>query len=608
MLITLPKRLISILVASAVATAQIGPTAPSAWAAGGEPADYAACQAQDEAGFRRAITEVTLAALTKGLSSLDYKALVRDQWRSTNMDLVIDKQVDTSIEQVRGEASWLSLWSSLASKDAAQKLAVAVSERVFRSDAVKNALEAQVVGAGKDIGKSIELATIDASGPAIACVRAFLGKRYGPTVAGVVGADASREFEIKPGSVTPSIGTGRVITEGAGGIAGAVVLIVRRQLAGMAQRLGQRIVGAVLGRIVATVAGGVGLILIAKDIWDFRHGVMPIISDELKSETTKEKVRDEIAVAMAEQIRTNVKEIAIATAERVVEVWREFRRAHAKVVELTEKHASFKAFLDTIRPERMPRLDEIVALVLASEGEKGVLERVANGSLHRAVNALPEPAIVIARDTRSLSLALAWSELAGTLLAKVVENDVHRRAKPEDFTRSGLMRVLALDDKLAISRLVSMRPADRQPLYELETPRLRTLARGLNEQQLSSLAGYLSKLKPANAQRVLAAVGMDPAKMLILSRPLVRDAILASRDQAAALDVVLRVSSGLDIVELNENFRLVLDGKVSPILLWEKHPVSLVIVAVLALAFLMFLWRLVFGRRTRIIVQAPNKD
>ena len=33
-----------------------------------------------------------------------------------------------------------------------------------------------------------------------------------------------------------------------------------------------------LGRLVSVVAGGVGLVLIAKDIWDFRHGVLPIIA------------------------------------------------------------------------------------------------------------------------------------------------------------------------------------------------------------------------------------------------------------------------------------------------------------------------------------------
>jgi hypothetical protein len=49
--------------------------------------------------------------------------------------------------------------------------------------------------------------------------------------------------------------------------------------------------------------------------------------------------------------------------------------------------------------------------------------------------------------------------------------------------------------------------------------------------------------------------------------------------------------------------RLVLDGRVSPILLWEKHGIVLAIAAVLALMLLMMLKRALFGARPRIIVQ-----
>ena len=116
-----------------------------------------------------------------------------------------------------------------------------------------------------------------------------------------------------------------MLIEGGEGIAGTVVLVVRRQLANMASRIGQRIVGSILSRLVSVVAGGVGLVLIAKDIWDFRHGVLPIVATEMKSKETKDKVREELAKSIAEQINDSVKEISEKTAERVVEIWLEFR-------------------------------------------------------------------------------------------------------------------------------------------------------------------------------------------------------------------------------------------------------------------------------------------
>ena len=55
-----------------------------------------------------------------------------------------------------------------------------------------------------------------------------------------------------------------------------------------------------------------------------------------------------------------------------------------------------------------------------------------------------------------------------------------------------------------------------------------------------------------------------------------------------------------------EHVRLVLDGRVSPLLLWEKHPVLLVATAFLALALLLMMKRLLVGTRPKIVVQQPG--
>ena len=177
----------------------------------------------------------------------------------------------------------------------------------------------------------------------------------------------------------------------------------------------------------------------------------------------------------------------------------------------------------------MPRLDEIVGLVLAGEGEAGVLKRLADGTLHRAVTALPPAALDIAREARSLETALQWSAVAGDSLPKVVEYEVHRRAKPEEFTKASLQRLLGLQDRLAVTRLASLTPAARTSLFELETAELKGLARALDDAQLDSLSRYLTGLDKASAQRVLRAVAQTPARMAELGKPRVRDAIIASQ-------------------------------------------------------------------------------
>ena len=89
-------------------------------------------------------------------------------------------------------------------------------------------------------------------------------------------------------------------------------------------------------------------------------------------------------------------------------------------------------------------------------------------------------------------------------------------------------------------------------------------------------------------------------KIHSLSSDRVRQAVVASADQSAAVCMMLRTSGAFDPAVIAEDLRLVADGRVSPILLWEKHPVVIVGLFFLALMLLLLLRRLLFARpRTR---------
>ena len=562
-------------------------------------ADYRACQVQTEPEFRAAIGVITLRSMENGLASVDYAALITDQWRKGGIDLIIDRQVDLAIDQVRGEESWSELVRSLGSKAKAEELALAVAERVYRSEAFKTALEQAVVGLGNDIGKRIEIASADAAQPAAQCMRAFLGPKYGASVARAVGEDTARQFEVDSKSHGADVGTSQVLTGNKEAISGAAILIARRQMARIAQRVGTRIVGSVLSRVVSVAAGGVGLVLIAKDIWEFRNGVLPIIATEMKSKGSKDKVQSEIAGGVKEQMGEHIKEIAAKTSEHVVETWLEYRRAHAKVLELSEKYATFKAFVETVKPEAMARLDQMTVIALAAESEEQLLKRVADGSFNEVLTRWPNEAVEIAKERRSLDVAGKWLVLAERDLPKVVEYEIHRKAGPETFTRASLTKVLALDDRLAITRLVDLKPDVRAVLQELPAAELKTLARALDGPQLASLGQYLTGLSKDGGLRVLSSVSRNPAKMQVLGRSHVRHAVLGSADQAAAVDVALRADGWLDLGTLPDDVRLVLDGRIQPVLLWDKHPVAIVGAGFIGLVVLRWFWRILTWRPRR---------
>ncbi len=559
-------------------------------------ADYETCRAQDDGSFRQAIEGITVKALQKGIAGLDYKALVADEWRKGGVDELIDRRVDLAVAEVRSETSWANLLQSLADAEQAQKLATAVAERVYRSDAVIAGVEGLAMGVGISVGKSIELASVDAAGPALMCLQAFLGPRYGASVSRAVIQDAGKEFGLDPSKSNVDVSSGAVLRQSGGGITGAALILVRRQLAGLAQRVGQRLVGSVLSRLVSVAAGGVGLVLIAKDVWDLRHGVMPIIAAEMKSPENKVKVQEELARTMSEQIGEHVREIGIKSADRVIEIWSEFRRNHAKVLEIAERSAPFKQFVESVRTDGFARLNEVVGMLLPAEGEAGLLKRLDDGTLNTAVNVMPAEAMEIARDTRSVADALGWSALTGGALGGVIEHQLHKRAKPEDFTAGSLQRLLQVGDRLSVGRLASISKEARDTLFALDTAELKALTKSLSETELGTLARYLSGLQAAPRERVLRAVAASAGSMQALASSRVREAIISSRDQSAAVDMMLR-APGFDPVAVASDARLVWDGRVNPLLMWERHPAAVGAAGFAALLLVLMVMRLLRPRR-----------
>lgn len=586
---------VSLLTAAALVVCQLPVRAAVA-----EPisrADYEACQAKDDGALKAAVIAIATDAISNGTKSIDYKALVSDQWRQRNLDQIIDSRVDIAVGETTSETSWSDRLQSLANSEKSQQLATMVAERVYRSDAVKAAIEDLASGVATEVGKSIEFASSDATGALLDCLKAYVGPRYGSAVADALASDASKGVVVDPNKGSGGVGAGAVLKETSGGLAGATILIVRRQLANLAQRVGQRMVGSVLSRLVSVVAGGVGLVLIAKDLWDFRNGVLPIIATEMKAPATKDKVREELANTLHEQMNEHVTEIANAAADNVINVWQTFRRAHALVLQIADENGEFRKFLDGVKPDALPRLDEVVSILVASEGEPSILGRLENGSLNSAVHLMPEKGLEIARDLKSVGAGLDWTALAGDQLDSVTAYELHKRISPKDLTRASLDRILALNDRIAIIRIASVPPEARDMLFTLNSSDLDSLLRSLSEDELRALAGYLSGLKPGPREKVLRAVSADPAKMQILASRHVRERILASSDQGAAADMMLEPSSGHSTKVLGDDLKLVWDGRVAPLLIWDKHPQAVVGGGLTGLILLAWLARLFRPRR-----------
>jgi hypothetical protein len=157
--------------------------------------------------------------------------------------------------------------------------------------------------------------------------------------------------------------------------------------------------------------------------------------------------------------------------------------------------------------------------------------------------------------------------------------------------------MLALDDRISAVRLAGLDAGARDMLFELNDDDLKRLAHSLTEAELATLSRYLTGLQPQPREKVLRAIAANPARMQVLAPDRVRIAVVASADQTAAVGMMLRPGGAFDANAILEDVQLVADGRVSPVLLWEKHPALIVAAALAALVLLLMLHRLLFARR-----------
>ncbi len=263
---------------------------------------------------------------------------------------------------------------------------------------MQKAIEDLATGVGRGIGGRIEIATSDAAGPAIECMKAFLGPRYGSTSPhcdgngrqGVPGRSRNRGADVSAGGVLNQTAAASPAPRSSS----CAVSWATWPDAWVTSR------SAVCCRDWSRfVAGGVGLVLIAKDVWDLRYGVLPIIATELKSEESKNKVQDELATSSRSDQGPRRRD----RAPRLGSYCRDLERIPSRPCD-GARFIRTPAGLPQFPRSGAPRCS---APRRRSDGPPAARRRrsrrhapAVRRTLDLAVNKLPEPAMDIARQSR----------------------------------------------------------------------------------------------------------------------------------------------------------------------------------------------------------------
>jgi hypothetical protein len=561
------------------------------------------CRSLSDADVRDRIRELASSSLKVELTAIDYPALVNKHWVKDDIGARIDREVDHAITDVRADSSWIDRAYSTVSKSSATRFATAIADKAYNSEGFKAAIQELAEGVAKDAGAQIEQATARVSNPIIACVQTALQSRYGGAIAQVFAQESQKNLDAKAEQPAVKIQTSDLVLNNAGSISGIVLIVTRRVVAALVESIGSRIAGVIVSRIVSSVAGLIGLALIAKDVYDAGAGVFPIVAERMKSEETKSLIKSEIGKTIQADITQQVGTIAQETADRIYSVWLDFKQKYNRLLLLSEKSTVFADFLKDRRLDQLSKLGQIVDILYGSEGENRILERVSDGSLNKALLDLNDAGLAIAADRKSIADALRWTAIAGRDLPRVAELGIYRWLSPETVTRENLEKLFSLNDRIALARIANLDPPERDLILSLPGDQMRDLARRLSDRQLAALAQYERGLEPAAAKRLLREVTETPSLMQGLEGEGLRQAILNSRDQLAALNMVIRDDASLFLGygRVMKDVELVRDGAVGYRVFWERYWTFIALASLVLLVLLSSLRRLLFGRPQAII-------
>jgi hypothetical protein len=296
-----------------------------------------------------------------------------------------------------------------------------------------------------------------------------------------------------------------------------VTQLVYRLSQKLTQKIAQRVAGKVVGRVLGKagssfipVAGWiVGVALIAYDLWEGSQGALPQIEEALQSQEVKGKIREEIAVAIRDDLPDQASLIALETSVSLVEQWQGFCTRFGDVCQVADQNPNFRSLLGLVALDELEELSTLVAWYLNQAGRGALDTAVTDGSLERLL-ALPDDTVsglVLAMSPRE---ALAWLAVAGDRIDRVIDLGMYRLAQPEEFDEYSVGALLAVGNGEDLQKLLALAPVQRDVLLALPADTLQTLTADNSTTGLAILANRM--LEPQQSSTAAVQIAEDVAQ------------------------------------------------------------------------------------------------
>ncbi len=508
--------------------------------------DLGACADLNEEDLRGELNVIAQQIFAADENGIDLEVMVDEAWRELGMDRLIDRQVDAAIARVRRDEETLDKFLSGWSPDKAEELTYLVAAAVFDSEEFRQAIDKLSARVAARIEARISALAAESVAVNLLCLRQFIDRHYAEAVVVAFATDISQSAsdadlvtanDLENG-IMSVIDLHKTALGGVGVI--IAVQIARRIAVRIARDLSERVAGRIslriLGRVGTEVIPLVGWIvgagLIIYDVIDSLDGALPQIQKSLKEEEVKAAIREEIVASAEPELRQAMPLLAREIANDLYGEWLDFKRKHRQILALAEENPAFEAILS--QADDLGQVAELVDVALASVGRKALEQAIDDGSF-AAVLALPSAGAVILAGSGSFQTTLAWGELAGPDLDRVVESELYRYQDPSALNRALLGELLDIDDPAVIAKLGGLDQPSIATLLDVSTASLNELAYSLTPYELAQLATTLDGMDQAGRNQLVTIIVADPEVVAMLTRPEMQRYIQSGRDLNAAI-------------------------------------------------------------------------
>jgi hypothetical protein len=491
------------------------------------------CSTVDQEKLRTEIEQVAHTVLTDESTRIEIDAIVMRQWVGLRVDDAIDREVQRAVDNVyTKEGYWSRLWSGW-SADKAEQFATQVANDAFGSESFHKTIMQLSTAIAQEISREIEANFARAASAAFLCMKAYVGDKYSDTLFTAFESKVSTEVSQVDVQTTsePDISTLEVHQKALGGVGLIIVTELSRRIAvKLSEKIAERVAGKIVGRIIGKagsslipVAGWViGLGLIAWDLWEGGNGALPQIQDALQSEEVKAKIRQEVADSIKDGLPEEVSIVSLEIAVHLVEDWNRFCDTNRTVCTLAEDNSTFQDILDYTPLDQVGKVVGLVNIFMDNIGRSGLEQAIATGQFESLLT-LPEEAFILLGESKSVATTLAWAELAGDRLPKIIEFELYKAKSPEDFTPPLLRTVLNLEDVETANKVLPLTTAELTKLVTFAGNNFVRLVNRLSAEEVSQLVTYLETATPpptpqlandlaSGKQTVAGLVNISPAE------------------------------------------------------------------------------------------------